>query len=127
LQQEVLFTRLTLDKIEVVGMPLNVASDKRAERDHCEMLCTRVVQCCLHQLARDALTFHLARHLGVDEEDRIPSAPIFGHGKMLIDVGFPALGTFVVFDFQVVNLSICHCDLFRVGCSGLILRHTKMV
>lgn len=115
--------RLTLDKIAVVGrhqgfvvgMPPDVAGDKRAERDHCKVLCPRLVQRRPHQLARDALAFQFARHFGVDKEDRIPSAPILGQGDMLIDVGFPALGALVVFDIQVAHLSVCHCCLSSGG------------
>jgi len=54
-------------------------------------------------------------HFGVDKEDRIPSAPILGHGDILIDVGFPALGDLVVFDGQVAHLSVCHCCLASGG------------
>ena len=86
--------RLTLNKIAVVemhqgfvvGMPSDVGGDKRAEGNHRKVLCARVVQRRLHQLARDALAFQFARHFSVDKEDRIPSAPILGHGELLIDV-----------------------------------------
>ena len=53
---------LTLDEIAVVrmhqgfvvGMPPDVAGDKRAEWDHRKVLCARLVQRRLHQLAGDA-------------------------------------------------------------------------
>src|SRR5712691_10434141 len=83
--------RLTLDKIAVigmhqgfvVGMPPDIACDKRAERDHRKVLCARVVQRRLNQLARHALAFQLVWHFGVDKEDRVPSAPILRHCEML--------------------------------------------
>jgi hypothetical protein len=66
--------RLALGKIAVIGMhqgfvigvPPDVAGDKRAERDHCKVLCPRLVQRRLHQLARHALAFQLVWHFGVD-------------------------------------------------------------
>jgi hypothetical protein len=107
--------QLTLDQIAVVGMPPDIAGDKRAEGDHRQVLSARVVQRRLHQLARDTLAIQLAGHFGVDEEDRISSALIFGHRQVLIEVGFSALGAFVVFDFQVVHFSVCHCSLSSGG------------
>ena len=77
-----------MEQVFVVGMPLDIACDKRAEADHGEVLYTRVVQGRLHQLARDALAFLHTRHFGVDEEDSVPSAPVFGRGDVLVGVGF---------------------------------------
>src|SRR5690348_8405166 len=99
----------------VVGMTPDIAGDKRAERDHRKVLRARVVQRSLHQLAGDAVTFQLVRHFSMGEEDRIAAAPIFSHGELSINAGFPAMGASVVFYFQVVQLAVGHGSLSSGG------------
>gem|GEM_PF-4350692 len=118
---------LFLDEITVVGMHQgfvfgmspDVTGHKRAERHYREMLCARVIQRRLHQRTCDAPTFQFTRYLGMNEEDRISSASIFGHRHMLIQMSLPALGILVVFYFQVVHLSVYRCYLSLTSGEGV--------